>query len=368
MSKTIKYQTIFILFGVTGSGKTFFANMLYKKLKETFPREESIILTNEYKLFPKCKADNCFYRDLRTVSKRREHSFIIVNSHTISIDDIICNIMAVDNHQKTGVLLIDMGILPLDIMRNRCIGKDWVSLSMEKEIYTKTREKIPSTLPTYFIKTPPFTPSRLLDGSFSSESFMDYNKLCTQYKEQAAKEIIDIVKDKSMVLTYHIFDNRNTRDTYFRSIIIECVLQSRHIHNDMASIPPFSTSSFMNNINSVFGKKTRFDLPRRNLSDAFDAVSEKESEDEDAWTSLLSGEPSLTGGADTPTLFPPSNPPHTPLGVDIPKENDDERTEDDEIAESMVKSLLMDDEDKFKGKEKEKEEEKTISTPKLDDN
>ena len=368
MSKPVKYQTVFILFGVTGSGKTFFANMLYKKLKETFPREECIVLTNDYKLFPKCSADNCFYRDLRAVSKRREHSFIIVNSNTLTIDDIICNLMAVDNHQKTGVLLIDMGILPLDIMRSRCIGKDWVRLSVEKDNYTKTREKLPSTLPTYFVKTPPCTPDRLLDGSLTTEAFMDYNKLCTQYKEQAVKEIIDIVKDKSMVLTYHIFDNRNTRDTYFRSIIIECVLQSRHIHNDMASLPPFNPSSFLNNINSVFGKKTRFDLPRRNLSDAFDAVSEKEEEDEDAWTSLLSGEPSLTGGADTPTLFPPSNPLHTPLGVDIPKE-DDERTEDDEIAESMVKSLLMDDEDKFKDKEKEKEEEeKTISTPKLDDN
>ena len=364
MSKPIKYQTIFILFGVTGSGKTFFANMLAKKLKEAFPREECIILNNEYRLFSKYPADNCFYRDLRSISRRREHSFIIVNDHALSIDDLVCNLIAVDNHQKTGILLVDMGILPLGIMRNRCIGYEWDTLSTQKEIYTKTREKIPSTLPTYFVKTPPFIPDHLLDGSYSSESYMDYNKLCTQYKEQAAKEIVEMVKDKSLALTYHIFDNRNSRDTYFKDIIIDCVLKERGIHNEIYTMPPF-TSYLHGLYNNGPTKKTKVDLPRKNLMDAFDAVSEKEEDDEAVWTSLLSGEPSLTGGTDTPNLFPPSNPPHTPLGVHTPET----KTEDDEIAESMVKSLLMEDEDKFKDKEKEKEEEeKTISTPKLDDN
>ena len=68
------------------------------------------------------------------------------------------------------------------------------------------------------------------------------------------------------------------------------------------------------------------------------------------------GEHSLTDGVHTPTYFPPSNLLHTPLGILTPEM----KTEEDEIAESMVKPLLVEGEDKFK--DKKEEEEKTIST------
>ena len=358
MSKAVKNQIVFILFGVTGSGKTFFADMLTKKLKEAFPDEECTTVTNEYRLYSTFPSDKSFYRDLRATSRRREHSFIIVNDHTLSLDDLLCNIMAVDNHQRTGILLVDMGILPTSVMRNRAIGESWDMLEREKETYSFARERIPSSLPVYFIKTPPFVPRFMVDGSFSSESYMDYNKLCTQYKEQAANEIIDIVKDKSAALNYHIFDNKNPKDTFFRDLLIDFALKERGIREYMYTIPPPQ---------SILGqykcKKLKLDMAKKNLMDAFDEASEKEEEDEAVWTSLLSGEPSLTGdGPHTPTYFPPSNLPHTPLGIlDL-----ETKTEEDELAESMVKSLLVEGEDKFK--DKKEEEEKTISTPKLDDN
>ena len=111
--------------------------------------------------------------------------------------------------------------------------------------------------------------------------------------------------------------------------------------------------------------RDKLKIPKVDLTSAFDKAAGAEKDLEDAeWTSLLSGEPSLSGPPQPPTFGKKKK--DSPIidltkssstscsAVSTPEISDEgEKEEEDKLAESMVKSLLI---------EKD-EEEKPISTP-----
>ena len=121
----------------------------------------------------------------------------------------------------------------------------------------------------------------------------------------------------------------------------------------------------MNYMNKHDYMRDKLKIPKVDLTSAFDkAGAEKDLEDAE-WTSLLSGEPSLSGPPQPPT-FGDKKKKDSPIidltkssstscsAVSTPEISDEgEKEEEDKLAESMVKSLLI---------EKD-EEEKPISTP-----
>ena len=84
MPRHFRNQFIFILFGVSKSGKSLFANLLYNKLSTEFPMDKCLILNkDDMHRRPFEGASNvAFLRDVRAASATREHSFLIIDDLT----------------------------------------------------------------------------------------------------------------------------------------------------------------------------------------------------------------------------------------------------------------------------------------------
>ena len=202
-----------------------------------------------------------------------------------------------------------------------------------------------------------------------------------------------MIKNNPTGFMYHIFDTRAPKDSFFRDHIIDGFLKrtrfsymedvrwDRKFYNggedrtysplratpyrkwldDCSSDPWYKMANDMNYMNKHDYMRDKLKIPKVDLTSAFDkADAEKDLEDAE-WTSLLSGKPSLseppTFGKkkkDSPIIDLTKSSSTSCSAVSTPEISDEgEKEEEDKLAESMVKSLLI---------EKD-EEEKPISTP-----
>ena len=304
--------------------------------------------------------------------------------------------MVVDNHPRTSVLLIDMGKPPGGILFQRSAGKGVADPECQEYTYSLTKSKLPPSLPIYKVKAPShfmWTPTI----QNVAEKRMIYENLAYQIKEDAVADIANMIKTNPGGFSYHIFDNKTQRDSFFKDLIIDGFLKRSRFSfsEDMVDdnmfrgngiawrhmwMNPFKKAkSWLEDndydeeaaklhlpiYNPPKVKPPRDSLPKVNLTSAFDAVAdakkaEKDLEDAE-WISLLSGEPSLKEP-------PPSSPSKlkkedatidlnsvvsTPTITDDDDKEEDDKDLDDKIAEEMVKSLLIErDEDPDTDEEK----------------
>ena len=388
MPRHFRNQFIFILFGVAKSGKSLFANILYNKLVKDFPMDKCIVL-NKDDMNPEVAegaANATFLRDIRAASNEREHSFIIIDDLNLTLDQIAAILMVVDNHPRTGVLLIDMGKPPEGVLVQRRGFRNVWHPDYQEDAYSLTKSKLPRSLPIYKIKSPShfmWTPT----VQNVAEKRKIYEDLAYQLKEHAAAEIIEMIKTNPGGFSYHIFDNKTQRDTFFKDLIIDGFLkrsrfsythevaEDKSFFNDCRFSKPFKPwGDFCTPLkmkkswadepdnNEPLGK---INLPKLNLCSTSTADPKKAEEDEmdGEWISLLSGEPTLTATdrkkeeveekKKDPVLIDLTK---SSSGIPTPVITDEEKEEDDDedkIAEKMVMSLLSD------------KEENKLSTPKI---
>ena len=212
MPRHFRNQFIFILFGVSKSGKSLFANLLYNKLSTEFPMDKCLILNkDDMHRKPFEGASNVtFLRDIRAASASREHSFLIIDDLNLTLDQIAAILMVVDNHPRTGVLLIDMGKPPGGILFQRAGVKTVMNPESQEYTYSLTKSKLPPSLPIYKVKAPShfmWTPTI----QNVAEKRMIYENLAYQIKEDAVADIANMIKTNPGGFSYHIFDNKTQR-------------------------------------------------------------------------------------------------------------------------------------------------------------
>ena len=150
MPRHFRNQFVFILFGVPKSGKSLFANLLYNKLTTEFPMDKCLILNkDDMHTAPFQGASNvAFLRDIRAASATREHSFLIIDDLNLTLDQIAAILMVVDNHPRTGVLLIDMGKPPGGVLFQRAGDKAVMNPQWQEYTYSLTKSKLPLAFPS----------------------------------------------------------------------------------------------------------------------------------------------------------------------------------------------------------------------------
>ena len=288
------------------SGKSLFANLLYNKLSTEFPMDKCLILNkDDMDRSPYTGAANVtFLRDIRAASAAREHSFLIIDDHNLTLDQIAAILMVVDNHPRTGVLLIDMGKPPGGVLFQRAGDKAIMNPQGQEYTYSLTKSKLPPSLPIYKVKAPShfmWTPT-IQDVA---EKRMIYENLAYQIKEDAVADITNMIKTNPGGFSYHIFDNKTQRDSFFKDFIIDGFLKrSRFSYIDDMSednesrgntlawrhmwMNPFKKPrSWLEDpdyheeaakvnlpiVNQPKVKPPRETLPKVNLTSAFDAVA-----------------------------------------------------------------------------------------------
>ena len=402
MPRHFKNQFVFILFGIAKSGKSLFANLLFNKLTTEFPMDKTVVLNNDDmdNEPPEGGSTVCFLRDIKTTSAERKHTFIIIDDLNLTLDQITAILMVIDNHPKTGVLLIDMGKVPDGVLSGRSGVRSLKWPSYQDAAYALTKSKLPASLPTYKIRTPSHTLWSPDIVQFLKKREI-YEKEALICKEEAVDDITQMIKTNPTGFMYHIFDTRTPKDSFFRDHIIDGFLKrtrfsymedvrwDRKFYNggedrtyfphsayparrwldNCSSDPWYKMANDMDYMNKHDYMRDKLKIPKVDLTSAFDkAAAEKDLEDAE-WTSLLSGEPSLSGPPQPPTFGDKKK--DSPVidltkssstsysAVSTPEISDEgEKEEEDKLAESMVKSLLIE-----RDEDKDDEEEKPISTP-----
>ena len=132
--------------------------------------------------------------------------------------------MVVDNHPRTGILLIDMGKPPGGVLFQRAGVKTVMNPQGQEYAYSLTKSKLPPSLPIYKLKAPShfmWTPT--IQNVLEKRRI--YENLAYQIKEDAVAEIADMIKTNPGGFSYHIFDNKTQRDPFFKNQIIDGFLK-----------------------------------------------------------------------------------------------------------------------------------------------